>query len=105
MIKFIHKTGSPVGWVIDSRGKVCPHFFCLATGKPITPDNPGTCYWNQDGTFVMLSCAGENIYPPEMLSRLTSSEDVDVMSYFLAENTQPKDRTDLMRRIKLLEDI
>jgi hypothetical protein len=94
MSELTHKTGMPIGWV-NRDGRNLPVFVCSKTGKPISPENPGTLYWDPEtGDMVVLSEAAEAKHgEPD----LPYSTELDVHSLALFLNTAGADGSESQR--------
>ena len=94
MNEVTHKPGMPIGWV-NRDGRNLPVFVCSRTGKPISPDNPGTLYWDpQTGEMVVLSNAAEMKHGEP---NLPYSTELDVHSLALFLNTAGADGSESQR--------
>jgi hypothetical protein len=87
-----HKSGMPFGWV-NKDGKNLPAFICSKSGKPITPDRPGTLYWNPDsGDMLVLSDEAEAHCDMREIARaFPYTTELDVHSLYLFKNTERKE--------------
>ena len=84
MTTLTHKAGMPIGWV-NQNGRSYPVFVCSKTGRPISPDNPGTMYWDPDtGDLVVLSDEAEAKHGEP---GLPYTAELDVFSLQLFVNT------------------
>jgi hypothetical protein len=102
MLDLIHKDGMPVGWV-RSDGKTYPVFVCSKTNRPISPNNPGTIYWDPDtGDLEVLSDEAER---PHGESKLPYSTELDVHSFHLFQNTAGIDGSDSQMEARVKSEV
>ena len=109
MLQITHKRGMPIGW-LNKDGKHLPVFVCSKTRQPITPDMPGTLYWNPDtGDMLVLSDSAEDSHCEFDSKDFPYSTTIDVHSLCLFFNTagpdgsatqkQARDKADLLRSL------
>lgn len=84
-----HQPGMPFGWVNrDCRSMPC--FVCGVTGKPISPTNPGTLYWDAETGAMCVRSEEAEIAHGEPISSNGVGLNciaVHILSQFLHENT------------------
>ena len=92
-----HKAGMPIGWV-NQGGRNMPVFVCSKTGRPISPENPGTIYWDPGtGDLVVLSDEAEAKHGEPGLPCCT---ELDVHSLALFINTAGADGSGGQKRAR-----
>ena len=97
MESITHKKDMPFGW-LNRDGRNLPAFICSKTGHPISPQNPGTLYWNpESGKMVVLSQTAEDQFVKPDSKHFPCTTELDVHSLDLFQNTAGPDGSESQR--------